>query len=350
MCKNNKIIISTLKFNLFRLNFKVYFIILFISEIATIIAATGYSSLNTVEMVKINSNLNCQNLPNLTVGRDGAEGTLFNQNRLIICGGFNSPQSLFVLSECEELIGGSWTAIASMNQPRCLFGSSRVIFRNNEGFIVTGGKGSILQLLNSSEIFDGSSWTSVADLPMQVNGHCMVNINNGTTVMAIGGSLLYSLGISTTFFYDSVADSWSPGPDLIVPRTEHSCAVFSWFNSASGLQEQYVVVAGGENKASGFIAGLDSTEFWKVGDPQGFVLGQNLSVPVAAGKLVPVDDGLILAGGVRLYYGTAPAGVGYTLFQLSRPDGPWIELNQTLKEARYSFVGLRVPDDLFPCN
>jgi hypothetical protein len=129
----------------------------------------------------------------------------------------------------------------------------------------------------------------------------MVNTNNGTTVMTIGGSLLYSLGISTTYFYDSVADSWSPGPDLIVPRTEHSCAVFNWFNSTSGLQESYVVVAGGENKASGFTVGLDSTEFWKVGDPKGFVLGQNLSVTVAAARLVAVDDGLILVGGVRLY-------------------------------------------------
>ena len=252
-------------------------------------------------MVKINSNLNCQNLPNLTIGRDGAEGILFNQNRLIICGGFNSPQSLFVLSECEELIGGSWTAIASMNQPRCLFASSPITFRGNEGFIVSGGKGSILQLLSSSEIFDGSIWNSVADIPEQVTGHCMVNIDTGITAMAIGGQTLDYLGISATYFYDSVADSWSRGPDLIVPRTYHSCAVFNWFNSTSGLQESYVVVAGGENKASGFTVGLDSTEFWKVGDPQGFVLGQNLSIPVAAARLVPVDDGLILVGGVRLY-------------------------------------------------
>jgi hypothetical protein len=237
-----------------------------------------------------------------------------------------------------------------MNQPRCLFASSPITFRGNEGFIVSDGKGSILQLLSSSEIFDGSIWNSVADIPEQVTGHCMVNIDTGITAMAIGGQTLDYLGISATYFYDSVADSWSRGPDLIVPRTYHSCAVFNWFNSTSGLQESYVVVAGGENKASGFTVGLDSTEFWKVGDPKGFVLGQNLSVPVAAAGLVPVDDGLILVGGVRLYYGPAPAGDGYTLFQLSRPDGPWIELNQTLKEARYSSVGLRVPDDLFPCN
>jgi hypothetical protein len=85
-----------------------------------------------------------------------------------------------------------------------------------------------------------------------VAGHCLVAYDDGTVLM-IGGMLPnQNAETRKTFFYDN---KWSPGPELITERSEHSCALFK---SAKHGNTETVIVAGGVNKITG---DLTSTEF-----------------------------------------------------------------------------------------
>ena len=59
--------------------------------------------------------------------------------------------------------------------------------------------------------------------------------------------------------------------------------------------------------------------------------------------MVEYQNSVILVGG--------EGGVkGQEMYQLSSPDGPWVEMQQTLKEGRTKHVAFLIPDQIVDCH
>ena len=84
-------------------------------------------------------------------------------------------------------------------------------------------------------------------LPAQVNGHCMVQIND-SSVMVIGGG-----GSRSTFVLNSETNKWTNGPQMIIPRSFHNCEKIP---SSKQSKKNDIVAAGGYTGI-----GLSSVEF-----------------------------------------------------------------------------------------
>ena len=153
----------------------------------------------------------------------------------LICGG----GSMFAHHKCSVIGTGDNIAI-EMTEPR-YWAAGATWGRNNEFFVISGGKDDRSQWLNSTELIslDTLTTTKGGDLPSETWGHSMVAFND--RVMVIGGSGYSSSGpndyLDTTYYgYAGVNTiQWESGPSLVQARRWHASAVLG----------QFVVTAGG---------------------------------------------------------------------------------------------------------
>ena len=155
--------------------------------------------------------------------------------------------------------------------------------------------------------------------------------------MVMGGIIAETFD-TKTFFYNSLNNKWTSGPKLPQDRNGASCSILNWLNNVTGQYEKVVVVAGGDNLASSNLLFLDDFESGWVKD------GSSLPENSFVGQMIEFEDSVILIGG--------QSHVGYSLrslYQLDSPNGEWLELPQTLKEARIGHVAFLIPDELAHC-
>jgi hypothetical protein len=133
----------------------------------------------------------------------------------------------------------------------------------------------------------------------------------------------------------------SIGPLLNDERWGHSCGVMNWLNPTTNQAEKIVVAAGG-----GYLSSVELLylEKWETNN-EGWLIGPSLQNTAGWTAMVEFEGTVILVGGSDV------SKEDYSqLLQLSSPEGPWIELEQTLKNARSYHTAFLVPDELVNCH
>jgi serine/threonine protein kinase/N-acetylneuraminic acid mutarotase len=116
-----------------------------------------------------------------------------------------------------RVVNSRWTELPALLQPRAAAAAAVV----GDRIVVTGGVGSDGALLNTTEVFDGSSWKPAAPIPTprQMFGAA----SDGKLVYALGGSNGTS-ALATVETYDPAADSWATLPELPGRRSDFGVA------------------------------------------------------------------------------------------------------------------------------
>jgi serine/threonine protein kinase/N-acetylneuraminic acid mutarotase len=116
-----------------------------------------------------------------------------------------------------RVINSRWVELPPLLEPRAAAAAAVV----GDLLVVTGGVGADGKLLNTTEVFDGSSWSLGRDMPTprQLLGAA----SDGKVVYAVGGT--DGNDLPTVEAYDPAADSWTSLPALPQPRSDFGVAV-----------------------------------------------------------------------------------------------------------------------------
>ena len=306
--------------------------------------ATPITSVEVINLDPLHPNLICDPLPNYPIALEAATGQLYRLTTPTICGGLGSV----IHCECNQLVNGVWSPIASLNECKYSLSSFHVTINGSELMVVTGGYDGH-QTVNTVETFDGNSWSrsTFASLPESVQGHCTVKISD-TMFLSIGGSLGEATGVPApanytghTYIFNVLNNSWTPGPPLNIPRVFHSCGVVNWRNPNTGILEKTVVVAGGRDR---YFFKLDSVELLYLGDiTSGWTNTTHLPLTTESGAMVEFQNSVIYAGGDG-------SQDGRHLYQLSDPNGNWTSMPMLLQEKRCFHFTFLVPDSIVNCH
>ena len=295
-------------------------------------------NISVVNLDETQPDLVCDDLPPLPSVTYGATGKLFQGQTPIICGGYY-PFEYYC--DCYALANGSWANIDQLETCRS-FSSSVLLTLDHpvpseEHLLVIGGSIGSIETATSVEDFDGKTWRKgmVANMPRPQTQFCTVRINE-TNIISIGG-LIGSQ--QSTFFYNSADNEWTEGPVLNKPRISPVCGMLNWLNPETGVEEQIVVAAAGDNQPNSELLFLK--DYHTSGS--GWVQGPDLPSEAFLASMIEFEESVILVGGTE--------GVdGFHLFKLDSPSGPWVVMEQTLKEKHNRGVAFLVPDEQVNCH
>ncbi|ORA35264.1 serine/threonine-protein kinase [Mycobacterium aquaticum] len=117
-----------------------------------------------------------------------------------------------------RVVNSRWVELPPLLQPRAA-GAAAVV---GDHLIVTGGVGTNGKLLNTTEIFDGTSWKLGAAMPTP--RQMLDAASDDKLVYAVGGSD-GTVDLPTVEAYDPAADSWTSLPALPEPRSDLGVAI-----------------------------------------------------------------------------------------------------------------------------
>ena len=117
-----------------------------------------------------------------------------------------------------RVVNSRWVELPPLLQPRAAAAAAVV----GDRLVVTGGVGANGELLDTTEVFDGSSWSLGTEMPTprQMLGAA----SDGKVVYAVGGND-GGADLPTVEAYDPVADSWTSLPALPQPRSDLGVAI-----------------------------------------------------------------------------------------------------------------------------
>jgi len=230
-----------------------------------ILVGTGKTLNVTTDDIEVidleSSSTTCTNLPAFPSQIRGGIGGLQGEEPLI-CGGFDSGLGNYT-NKCYLLRNGSWIQTYPLSESKAFMAISPSPFINESNlFFLSGGTNQVL--LGTSEVLTTNGWEVVhPDLPVMLDAHCMVLLNE-TTIFVIGGNNLETRYSNETYFLDSVTGVWSAGPRLNIGRHDHSCGRI---RIESGSLEKSVIVVGGfEGNFSSSVEVLNvKTLTWEFG-------------------------------------------------------------------------------------
>merc|ERR1711892_1299874 len=216
------------------------------------------------------------------VGRLSLDGPL-------LCGGY---QSGVFQSSCY-LLGrdGSWvTSSSQMTVQRSWSAAAKL----GDSWWVTGGYDEHGNVLTSTEVLTGNTWLSSTPLPTPVYGHCMVKINSSHVFIA-GGQDRYNHPIAAAYLYNTDSGTFSPLPDMALPRDDPTC----------GILGTDIWVGGGRTidvRKSVELFSITS-EAWRDGPP--------LPIGTRAGRMMKVDGSLLMFGNRVIWQVKTTGGEDY---------------------------------------
>ena len=109
---------------------------------------------------------------------------------------------------------------------------------------LTGGKdGSWLRTSQMTSLMENKPGPAVANLPVALNVHCMVNVN--TTTVAIIAGYTGTSNSNKMWYFHFMDDQWVEGPNLRFPRRFSGCGTFD-----SG-EDTYIIAVGGVGSGNG---------------------------------------------------------------------------------------------------
>jgi hypothetical protein len=281
----------------------------------------------------------CKMLVKLTIGG------LFDNNLPMICGGTYFEDAR---SECYNFYQNNWISAQSMSIPR--FAASMTKYPSGKSssaadLIVMGGNNAGLGYLSTLEVYGPTGWVSInAQLPEGIMLGCAITVNETTILMTGGITDSHTNVSSETFWFDSMTEKWSPGPNLNIARHSHGCGKIQDSNNGT-----FLIVSGG-GYSSVLTDITDSTEILEPGSNE---WRQGPKLPMAITEATMVEDTttkrLLLVGGWdplqlpinRLYQLVSPLTV----------TSQWEELPQKLEFARSSHpVAFLIPDHFVDCQ
>jgi N-acetylneuraminic acid mutarotase len=117
-----------------------------------------------------------------------------------------------------RVVNSRWVELPPLLEPRAA-GAAAVV---GDRLVVTGGVGANGRLLNTTEVFDGNSWTLGAEMPTP--RQMLSAAADDKAVYAVGGSD-GNADLPTVEAYDPAADAWTPLPALPEPRSDLGVAI-----------------------------------------------------------------------------------------------------------------------------
>jgi serine/threonine protein kinase/N-acetylneuraminic acid mutarotase len=117
-----------------------------------------------------------------------------------------------------RVVNSRWVELPPLLQPRAA-GAAAVV---GDRLVVTGGVGTNGRLLNTTEVFDGSSWTLGAEMPTP--REMLDAASDDKVVYAVGGND-GAADLPTVEAYDPAANTWTSLPALPEPRSDLGVAI-----------------------------------------------------------------------------------------------------------------------------
>jgi N-acetylneuraminic acid mutarotase len=117
-----------------------------------------------------------------------------------------------------RVINSRWVELPHLLQPRAAAAAAVV----GDRIIVTGGVDANGALLNTTEVFDGNSWTLGAPIPTP--RQMLAAASDGKLMYAVGGTN-GNADLATVEAYDPAAKTWTTLPDLPQPRSDVGVAI-----------------------------------------------------------------------------------------------------------------------------
>jgi serine/threonine-protein kinase PknK len=143
------------------------------------------------------------------------------QGNPVVLGGWKSVGGKNVASDqVWRVVNSRWVELPHMLQPRAAAAAAVV----GDRIIVTGGVGANGALLNTTEVFDGTSWTLGAPIPTP--RQLLAAASDGKLVYAVGGTTGDS-DLVTVEAYDPAAKTWTSLPPLPQSRSDLGVTIVS---------------------------------------------------------------------------------------------------------------------------
>ena len=314
---------------------------------------TSKGLLSDSEVINLSdSNSICEDLGDSPLKIAGGTGGLLDGKFPVICGGemtLEDSYNTVSVDDCFVLAIPYLTAKLSVE--RYLAASFMV---NSSHLWVTGG--AMRDASGLVGVHDTSDFVSINDnslivnpgpiLPLPMNGHCMVQIDD-FTFMLIGGVSTDSI-LDKTYIYTN--DKWTEGPKLNFRRRDHACSQLTINDRV------YVIISGGyineDSKGSKSIESLDVMDLSK-GWQLGFLDDPDFELPrgLIGHSMVqlPSSTATVIGGA---FYGDDFFESSKEVLKLDVSDGKptWTKLNHLKGHGRYSTVAMLVPSDLTSCT
>ncbi|OBK37856.1 protein kinase [Mycobacterium sp. 1165196.3] len=137
----------------------------------------------------------------------------------IVLGGWRAAGAQKVASDqVWRVVNSHWVELPHLLQPRAAAAAAVV----GDRIVVTGGVDANGAPLNTTEVFDGNSWT--LGTPIPTPRQMLAAASDGKLVYAVGGSN-GTTDLPTVEAYDPAAKSWTRLPDLPQPRGDLGVAI-----------------------------------------------------------------------------------------------------------------------------
>ena len=145
------------------------------------------------------------------------------QDNPIVLGGWKMENGKKAATDkVWRVVNGQWVELPKLLQPRAAGAAASVGTGPAERIIVTGGVDSNGALLNTTEIFDGNTWTLGAPIPTP--RQMLAAASDGKLMYAVGGSN-GSSDLTTVEVYDQTAKAWTTSAPLPQARSDLGVAV-----------------------------------------------------------------------------------------------------------------------------
>ena len=187
----------------------------------------NYTVISQTEVFDLKSNgSNCCISPEFPF-QTSCGATTVTSKGILLCGGHNHATDAKT-SDCYQLQSDmSYSKAGSMTEPRSSFVS--VLLENRDVWMIGGWDGD--KILSSTEIVGEAGSTPSIDLPLILERHCLIKINE-TFALLTGGTTYephnashYS-SIDHTYFVNLLTKELFNGPNMLSRRTRHSCESF----------------------------------------------------------------------------------------------------------------------------
>lgn len=141
------------------------------------------------------------------------------QGNPVVLGGFKTEGGKNVASDqVWRVVNSRWVELPHMLQPRAAAAAAAV----GDRLVVMGGVDSNGALLNTTEVFDGDSWSLGAPIPTP--RQTLAAAADGKLVYAVGGTNGNS-DLATVEAYDPAVKTWTSLPALPQPRSALGVAI-----------------------------------------------------------------------------------------------------------------------------
>lgn len=155
---------------------------------------------------------------NLPVPVQRAMAVTWQGNPVVLGGWKTTDTKTGATDQVWRVVNSRWVELPRLLQPRAAAAAAVV----GDRIIVTGGVDANGALLNTTEIFDGTSWTLGAPLPTP--RQMLAAASNGKLVYVVGGAS-GTTDSAAVEAYDPDAKAWTTLPPLPRPRSDLGVAI-----------------------------------------------------------------------------------------------------------------------------